>query len=382
MKRKLTPDSTGSVEQRDVFTTLEDWTNFYGGVPGPTGPPGPAGPPGLPGATGAQGPQGNTGATGPQGAQGAMGLPGPPGAQGSQGNDGLTGPAGPPGPNGAAGAPGPPGPAGPQGPEWLIHSAAGVPTALVGNDGDYYIDTNTDILYGPKDSSGSSPPENSLNTSPSSSAAASYNIGNTFHFVVDGNVIGARFWRYVDSSKTARPVYLSLAGALVATSLPSIESLGATGWQSVNFSTPVAVSAGQEYLIWIEADGFYYEGVPATVQDSSHITWKNGNYGSYGGGVPSTSAPNNYFVDVTFQVAGGVVWPIAIQPGTGGGASFEFTQPTPAASWSITHNLGVHPSVTIVDTGGTVIDPDIHYDSVNALTVTFGSATSGKAYLN
>jgi hypothetical protein len=68
--------------------------------------------------------------------------------------------------------------------------------------------------------------------------------------------------------------------------------------------------------------------------------------------------------------------------GGGGGVNFEYTQGSPSATWSITHNLGVHPSVTVVDTGGTVVEPDVHYDSLNAITVSFGSATSGKAFLN
>ena len=44
--------------------------------------------------------------------------------------------------------------------------------------------------------------------------------------------------------------------------------------------------------------------------------------------------------------------------------------------------MGWWPSVSVVDTGGSLIDPDIHYDNVNQVTLTFGSPTSGKAYLN
>jgi len=36
----------------------------------------------------------------------------------------------------------------------------------------------------------------------------------------------------------------------------------------------------------------------------------------------------------------------------------------------------------VVDTGGTVIIPNVHYDSANQVTIMFGAATSGKAYLN
>jgi len=59
-----------------------------------------------------------------------------------------------------------------------------------------------------------------------------------------------------------------------------------------------------------------------------------------------------------------------------------YNQATPAATWTITHNLNRYPAVSVVDTGGSVVEPDVRYTDANALVVTFGSATSGKAYLN
>lgn len=63
-------------------------------------------------------------------------------------------------------------------------------------------------------------------------------------------------------------------------------------------------------------------------------------------------------------------------------ASYVHTQVASASTWTITHNLERWPSVTVVDSGGTVIIPDVHYTSANQLEVSFGGATSGKAYLN
>lgn len=71
-----------------------------------------------------------------------------------------------------------------------------------------------------------------------------------------------------------------------------------------------------------------------------------------------------------------------VQGGGGGDKSFTFTQSVAANTWSITHNLGKYPSVTVVDSGGNVIIGDVAYDSVNALTCTFSAPFSGKAYLN
>lgn len=69
-------------------------------------------------------------------------------------------------------------------------------------------------------------------------------------------------------------------------------------------------------------------------------------------------------------------------PGASGTATYIHTQLTPSDQWIIFHNLSKYPSVMIVDSGGTVIDTDIHYDNAVQLTVFFGSPTSGKAYLN
>lgn len=75
---------------------------------------------------------------------------------------------------------------------------------------------------------------------------------------------------------------------------------------------------------------------------------------------------------------------LAIQgaPGVDGGGTYEFTQTSPASTWVVVHGLNRHPSVTIVDSGGSVIISDVRYDSLTQVTISFGSATSGKAYFN
>lgn len=65
-----------------------------------------------------------------------------------------------------------------------------------------------------------------------------------------------------------------------------------------------------------------------------------------------------------------------------GDLTYIHTQGAPASLWTVVHNLGKNPSVEVVDSGGSVIAPDIHYDSANQVSISFGSATSGKAYLN
>lgn len=135
------------------------------GATGPAGPQGPAGSTGPTGATGPAGPQGpagNDGAVGPTGPQGPIGLTGPAGPQGAtgpQGPIGLTGPAGQTGQTGPAGSAGIQGPIGPQGAAGS-NGVAGVDGKTIlngtsnptnqGVNGDFYINTSTNTLFGPK----------------------------------------------------------------------------------------------------------------------------------------------------------------------------------------------------------------------------------------
>lgn len=62
--------------------------------------------------------------------------------------------------------------------------------------------------------------------------------------------------------------------------------------------------------------------------------------------------------------------------------AFSYDQPSPAATWTITHNLNFFPNVTVIDTGGTQIEAELVYPSRNELTITFTSPVAGSAYLS
>lgn len=64
------------------------------------------------------------------------------------------------------------------------------------------------------------------------------------------------------------------------------------------------------------------------------------------------------------------------------GASYTHNQLTSSSTWSITHNLGFFPAVTVVDSGNNVVIGDVTYVSQNSLTVAFSASFGGKAYLS
>ena len=65
-----------------------------------------------------------------------------------------------------------------------------------------------------------------------------------------------------------------------------------------------------------------------------------------------------------------------------GAPTFQFTQGAPATTWNIQHNLGKFPSITVIDTGNTVVNGEYTYTDNNNVVLSFSSAFAGKAYLN
>jgi hypothetical protein len=65
-----------------------------------------------------------------------------------------------------------------------------------------------------------------------------------------------------------------------------------------------------------------------------------------------------------------------------GDKHYFHTQNSAQKVWSITHSLQKHPSVTITDSGGTLVFGDVIYTSLNSVQITFTASFSGTAYFN
>lgn len=61
---------------------------------------------------------------------------------------------------------------------------------------------------------------------------------------------------------------------------------------------------------------------------------------------------------------------------------FVHKQAVASDTWIITHNLGKYPSITVVDSAGTVVIGDIILQTTEQATIKFSSAFGGKAYCN
>lgn len=69
-------------------------------------------------------------------------------------------------------------------------------------------------------------------------------------------------------------------------------------------------------------------------------------------------------------------------PGSGGGGiAYTHTQLEPAATWSISHNLGVIKPAVIIPTGyDSPVITDVQYPDVNTAVIIFPEPMTGKAY--
>jgi hypothetical protein len=65
-----------------------------------------------------------------------------------------------------------------------------------------------------------------------------------------------------------------------------------------------------------------------------------------------------------------------------GDKTFIFTQTAPSTEWTVQHDLEKFPSITVVDTGKTVVIGDYTYVDNNNVILSFSAAFAGKAYFN
>tara|TARA_R110001606_G_scaffold153226_1_gene294235 strand:- start:204 stop:899 length:696 start_codon:yes stop_codon:yes gene_type:complete len=69
-----------------------------------------------------------------------------------------------------------------------------------------------------------------------------------------------------------------------------------------------------------------------------------------------------------------------------GTSTTVFEQVVPSTAWGtngiVTHNLGKFPSITVIDTGGTVVNGEYTYIDTNNIRLNFSAPFAGKAYLN
>jgi len=112
------------------------------------------------------------------------------------------------------------------------------------------------------------------------------------------------------------------------------------------------------------------------------------NYGTYSVTSVTVDASNNNFYDLVLSyksgngtLTDGQFYSIILFAGAQD-LSFEFAQASAASTWTVNHNLGKFPSVTIKLSDGTVGQAAVTHTNKNTLTISFSADTSGTAYMN
>ena len=68
--------------------------------------------------------------------------------------------------------------------------------------------------------------------------------------------------------------------------------------------------------------------------------------------------------------------------GASGDKTYVHTQSASTDQWVVTHNLNKNPSVSVTDSSGNQVHPDVIYNTLNKITIVFAGANAGEAYIN
>ncbi|HEY3609045.1 MAG TPA: DUF4082 domain-containing protein [Pseudonocardiaceae bacterium] len=137
-----------------------------------------------------------------------------------------------------------------------------------------------------------------------------YELGVTFTPSVNGTISGVKFYKGPQNTGTHTGTLWSMGGVALATGTYSGET--ASGWQTLTFASPVAVTAGTKYIAsYTTTTGFYSSdngyfnrtavNSPPLAANANVAGTPNGVY-QPGSGFPTNSfGGSNYWVDVVFH---------------------------------------------------------------------------------
>lgn len=98
-------------------------------------------------------------------------------------------------------------------------------------------------------------------------------------------------------------------------------------------------------------------------------------------GTVSTGNAGTNAVVTNSGTSTNAVFDFTIPRGDNGGA-YTHVQNAVSNTWVVNHNLGYYPQVTVVESGGSLVEGVIAYNSNNQLTITFSVSISGYAYIS
>jgi hypothetical protein len=205
------------------------------------------------------------------------------------------------------------------------------------------------------------------------------NLGLRFQASSSGTIAGIRFYKESDNTGPHTGSLWSAGGTLLATGTFSSES--ASGWQELDFSSPVAVTAGTTYVASYHTDTGHYaitsNGLASAVTNGPLTALASGGVYAYGpaDAFPSNSFnASNYWVDVVYSPSSGTTPPAvtSVTPGAGSAGNPVSVAPTATFSQAVVSGT---VSFTLKDSGGTAVVGSVSFNGAGTVA-TFTPASS------
>jgi hypothetical protein len=207
-------------------------------------------------------------------------------------------------------------------------------------------------------------------------------LGVQFRASSNGTISGVQFYKEPDNTGTHTGSLWTAGGTKLATGTFTGES--ASGWQELDFSTPVPVTAGTTYVASYHTTTGHYAytpgGLASAVTNGPLTALASGGVYAYGTSstFPSSSYnASNYWVDVVYTPTSGTTPPTVTTTSPQNGQTSVPTDTDVSATFS----QAVQPSTinfTLTGPGGISVPGTLSYDS-STDTATF-TPTSSLAY--
>ena len=208
-------------------------------------------------------------------------------------------------------------------------------------------------------------------SNPSEPDSSSVELGVQFHSDVNGSITGLKFYKGSTNTGTHVADLWTSSGTLLATATFTNET--ASGWQQVNFSSPVAITAGTTYVASYHTNVGYYaddQGYFSSQYNSGqlHVPANGGVYAYGAAGSFPTQVWNasNYWVDIVFSP--GTSNPPTVTSET---PASNATNVPVATTATATFNEAVQSSTisfTLQNSSGSTVAGSVSYNSTTNVT--------------
>ena len=193
-------------------------------------------------------------------------------------------------------------------------------------------------------------------------------ISNFFKHTNAAGVVGQFVWQYKNATPEVGQVKPTFSTSSTFANVTSLKVSKYIKGDTNSMQNILSLIAGKDILLIDTSD-----------QD---------NYGLFSvSSVTQDGSTDNYDIALLYKGSGNgslVVDKHYALVAFGGGTdkTYTHTQNSGATTWSVTHNLGKQPSVTVVDVNNVQGYGIVTHTNANELTITFPGNTTGKAYCN